>query len=309
MTLAGARRGVFLATLVAIPSQLAGPAHAYVRATTTTGAPVWWRSPSVMMDIYLGAPPPNMTADEYWAASQLAAQAWSHGDIACTSLTISMTRNEAATADAVFDRKNIVVFRQDTWCQPADPTDPSPPPCYPANAMAVTTLFKNKATGEIVDADMEINAVNFAWADLVANPAEANGSTADFQNTLTHELGHVIGLAHNCYLPNDGPTPLADNTGNPEIDCRAANVPASLTDATMYPVVPTSDTERRTLSPDDAQAVCDIYPGQTAFLGGSGCAVVGPAPVSPNRGWAIGLASFIAMAFAVMAYRRSRPRA
>jgi hypothetical protein len=309
MTAARARHGVALVTLLSIPSLLAGPAHAYVRATTTSGVPVWWRSPSVTMAIYLGAPPPNMTADEYWNASQLAAQAWSHSDIACTSLTISMSRNEAATADAVFDRKNVLVFRQDNWCQQADPTDPSPPPCYPANAMAVTTLVKNKTTGEIVDADMEINAVNFAWADLVANPAEAKGRTADFQNTLTHELGHVVGLAHNCYLPNDGPTPLTDNTGNPEIDCRDSNVPASVTDATMYPVVATSDTERRTLSPDDAQAVCDIYPGQTAFLGGSGCAVVGPASVGLDRGWAIGLACFLSLALAVTAYRRSRPRA
>jgi hypothetical protein len=305
MTAANARHGVFLATLFAVPSLLAGPAHAYVRATTTTGVPVWWLSPRVTMDIYLGAPPPNMTAEQYWNASQLAAQAWSHADIACTGLTITMTRNEAATADVGFDRKNVIVFRQDNWCQPATAQDPAPP-CYPANAMAVTTLVKNKITGEIVDADTEINAVHFAWADLVANPAEANGSTADFQNTLTHELGHVIGLAHNCYIPNDGPAPLVDNTGKPEIACGASNVPASVTDATMYPVVATSDTDRRTLSPDDEQAVCDIYPGQTVFLGGSGCAVASPAFAS-DRGWAIGLACFLAMA--ALAYLRSRPQA
>lgn len=306
MTAASARQGVFLATLLVVASQFARPAHAYVRAVTSTGIPVWWRSPSITMDIYLGAPPPIMTADEYWNASQLAAQAWSHDSIPCTGLTISIDRNEAATAVVGFDQKNVIVFGRDAWCQSSSSTDPTTP-CYPANAMAVTTLVKNKTTGEIVDADMEINAAYFSWADLVADPAQAGGNTADFQNTLTHELGHVIGLAHPCYSPNDGPAPLLDNTGNPEIDCSASNLPASVTEATMYPVVAISDTERRTLSPDDEQAACDIYPSQTSYLAGSGCSVANPS--SAPRGWAVGLACFLVLVFAAVAYRRARPSA
>jgi hypothetical protein len=94
------------------------------------------------------------------------------------------------------------------------------------------------------------------------------------------------------------------NTGNLEIACGASNVPATVTDSTMYPVVATSDTDRRTLTPDDEQAACDIYPGQTAFVAGSGCSLAGPAPT--HRGRAVGLACFFALAFAVMMYRRAR---
>lgn len=107
---------------------------------------------------------------------------------------------------------------------------------------------------------MEINAANYEWGDLVANP-ELAGTVVDFQNTVTHELGHVIGLAHTCRLPSDTATPLVDSHGSSQLECADPAVPATVTDATMYPAVGLSDVERRTLSPDDTQAACDIYPG------------------------------------------------
>ena len=158
---------------------------------------------------------------------------------------------------------------------------------------------------------MEINAVDFAWADLAANPAQADGRTADFQNTLTHELGHVIGLAHNCYATSDGPAPLADNTGNPEVLCGGADTPASVYDATMYPVVGLSDVARRTLSSDDAQAACDVYPSSQSLCGvsSSGCSMLaGSAPIRPSRRWGVVLGGLLALSFATLALRRPRRR-
>ena len=261
------------------------------------------------MDIYLGAQPPTLTADQYLKASQLAAQAWSHVDIACTGVSISMSKHGESTAEVGLDLKNVIVFRQDLACLQPPTTDPAAQPCLSANVLAVTTLFKNTTTGEIVDADMEINAVNFAWADLVANPTLANGNIADFQNTLTHELGHVIGLTHNCYMSNDGPAPLLDNTGNPELVCGSAGVPATVTDATMYPVVPIRDTDRRTLSPDDQQAACEIYPSNQGTCGagsGQGCSVAGPTSGAPDRVWAVVFGLCLGLALAAIAIRRSR---
>jgi hypothetical protein len=309
MTVTSAKHGLFLAALCLFIFQLAWPAHAYVRAVTDSGVPLWWRSPCVAMDIYLGTPPPTMTVDQYWNASQLAAQAWSHDDVACTGLSISMTKHTESAADVGLDGNNVIIFLKDTWCTPSTSTDAGAdePTCYSANAMAVTTVFKNTRTGEIVDADMVINAVNFDWADLVADPVQAIGATADFQNTLTHELGHVIGLAHNCYIANDGPTPLTDNTGNLEVSCGSANLPATAINATMYPVVSTNDTERRSLSPDDQQAICDIYPSSQGVCGassGSGCSVAGQTPTRSTRVWVIGLACCLALGFATLVRRR-----
>ena len=260
------------------------------------------------MEFYLGAPPPSMTADQYLKASQMAAQAWSHGDVACTGLIISVEKESAATADIGLDGKNVIVFRQDNWCQNGDAVDG---PCYPSNAFAVTSDFKNDTTGEIGDADIEINAINITWADLVANPNLANGSTADFQNTLTHEFGDVIGLAHPCYSLNDGPTVLKDNNGVDEPYCSSPDLPLSVIDATMYPDVPMSDTQRRTLSPDDEQAVCDIYPNTSATCSSGsapGCAMVALSDSHPSRGWTLGLVSGLAGLLLALAFRRSSLR-
>jgi len=304
------RHGLLLAAIIgSLAGSLAvsaSPAYAYVRITTDTGLPLWWRSPCITMEIYLGAPPPTMTADQYFNASQLAAQAWSHGSLDCSGLALSIQRESAATAGAGLDGKNVIIFLSDNWCKDSNATDG---PCYPKNALAVTSDFKNDKTGEIGDADIEFNAVYVDWADLVANPTLANSTTADFQNTLTHELGHVIGLAHPCYSANDGTPVLKDNYGNDEFTCGKADVPLTVMESTMYPSLPMNDTQRRTLSPDDQQGVCDIYPFTSATCPASssqGCAIGGQASGRPSQTWPLGLFASVVLLFATFAYRRSR---
>ncbi len=298
--------GLFVATLLGSLATSASSAHAYVRIVTDSGVPLWWRNPCVTMEIFLGAPPPAMTADQYFNASQMAAQAWSHSSVACTGLSLAIQRESAATAAVGLDGKNVIVFIQDSWCKNSDATDG---PCYPQNALAVTSDFKNDTTGEIGDADIEFNAVYVTWADLVTNPTLASSTTADFQNTLTHELGHVIGLAHPCYSSNDGTPILKDNNGNDELTCGAANLPLSVTEATMYPSVPMNDTQRRTLSPDDQQAVCDIYPYTSATCStgsAQGCVIGGQPNIRPSQTWALGLFASLVGLLVALAYRRSR---
>jgi hypothetical protein len=228
------------------------------------------------MDFLLGAPPPDMTGDTYLQAARAAAEVWGHTALACSGLVLSIRKSAETSAAVGYDGRNVIVLSQDTWCSEQPPADPSTPTCYSANALAVTTVFRNTSTGEIVDADMEINAVNVFWADLVQNPSLATDSTADFQNMITHELGHVIGLAHPCYIASDGPTILTDNQGQPELDCADPMLPAAVANATMFPSVSMSDTSRRRLTPDDAQGACDIYPSSVMICSSgesSGCAL------------------------------------
>ena len=258
---------------------VAEPARAYVRTETTTGVPVWWRNPCVTMDFLLGTPPPGMTGDDYLQAAHAAAAAWSHPALACSGLVLAIRETAETSADIGYDGRNIIVMRTDTWCSQTLPTDPSAPSCYSTNALAVTTVFRSTSTGEIVDTDMEVNAVNVLWADLVQSPSLATGTTADFQNMLTHELGHVIGLAHPCYTTSDGPTRLPDNQGQPELDCSSPDLPATVAFTTMFPSVLLTDTSRRKLSPDDAQGACDVYPSSTTM-----CPSGQPTPSGPSTG-------------------------
>ena len=64
--------------------------------------------------------------------------------------------------------------------------------------------------GRILDADVEMNNFNFAFTVDGTAPATAAGRpVADVQNTLTHELGHLLGLDHTCY---DGWNPCENGT-------------------------------------------------------------------------------------------------
>ncbi len=274
-----------LATLALAP----GSARAYVRELTNSGIPIAWHYPCVTMQIYLGSPPPVLTATALFAAGTQAAAAWSYPTLACTDIRLAMVAQAQASADVGYDKNNVIVFRQDTWCRQPSPVDDAgnpEPDCFPASALAVTTIFKNKDTGEILDADIELNAVDYSWGDLEAEPDLTTSTTADFQNTLTHELGHVIGLDHNCYAPGDAQPRENDNTGVPEVDCYGnPQLPDAIAQATMYPSVVLTDTQRRTLSPDDDQGVCDVYPHLhevcPALPSGGGCGVV--AGANPDR--------------------------
>jgi uncharacterized protein (TIGR03382 family) len=157
------------------------------------------------------------------------------------------------------DHINTIKFRDTTWCRPAVGDDPMQ--CYSTWAAGITTATyiddsSSSQDGEITDADVEINGVNFAISVDGATLGSAS-CLAELQNTLTHELGHVHGLAHTCLVPGD--PARVDNNGNAVPECTATTDPAII-NATMYPYQDCGETKKEMLSSDDIDAICTIYP-------------------------------------------------
>jgi hypothetical protein len=157
------------------------------------------------------------------------------------------------------DKINMIKFRDTTWCRPAVGDDPGR--CYAAAAAGITTATyvddaKSSRDGAILDADIELNGVNFAISiNGVTNSRQP--CKAELQNTLTHELGHLHGLEHPCLAPGD--PPRKDDKGNDVPSCDQTSDP-NILNATMYNFQQCGETAKASLSPDDIRAICEIYP-------------------------------------------------
>jgi MYXO-CTERM domain-containing protein len=111
---------------------------------------------------------------------------------------------------------NVILFQDDDWkYRGIDGT------------LAKTSVTYNDATGEIYDADIEVNAANNT-VTVTDDPAKVE---YDLQAILTHEVGHFIGIAH-----------------APDFS------------AVMFASYSPGSMSQRTLTPDDVAAVCAIYP-------------------------------------------------
>jgi hypothetical protein len=175
--------------------------------------------------------------------------------------------------------------------------------------------------GFIIDADIELNNINYTYITVVdgqPNPAKRDGtdSVADFENTLTHELGHLQGLDHTC---KDSATPAneVDENGNPPPPCNnlGSLLPADLVktrEATMFNSAPPGEIKKRSPEADDVNGICTIYPAANpqseckhtdlAEYQTSGCSAV------PGRAEAPLLVMIVASLLALRLARRRSPR-
>ena len=226
-------------------------ARAFVRYKTSAGLPFAWAQTCISLTVY-----PNdftdLTPDQTMHAVTAAAAAWSADLNVCTFMRIQVNSSMAATPTATLDGRNSVIFRSTSWCAPNDLLGIC---SYPPESLAITSVFVRKSDGKILDADIEVNAKNYVWGDLAL--AGAGSGKQDLQNTLTHEMGHVLGLDNTCVPAGTSPVPLDDN-GLPVPSCDSASPAVQAT--TMFDSHIPGDISKRTLAPDDILGVCTVYP-------------------------------------------------
>lgn len=182
---------------------------------------------------------------------------WNDAVAGCSYMDL-VAGEPAPDAEIGHDGLNIIRFR-DRWCRPA--TDEDPELCLSAAAAGLTTMIfvddeDSARDGEIVDADIELNAQHFAISADGASQGDAP-CLADLANTLVHELGHLLGLDHTCLDADDPPKLDGDGAAVPR--CTETTDPA-ITEATMYPYQDCGETDKATVSDDEVDAICTIYP-------------------------------------------------
>jgi len=162
--------------------------------------------------------------------------------------------------------------------------------------------------GMILEADIEVNDVDYQWAIIPDGPITVHdyGNSYDLASALTHETGHFIGLAHTCSVSGD---PLRyDNHGQVVSDCTmlTGDDADQIIAATMYPTMNPVDVSLRSLTDDDRNGACSLYPITPTVIGA--CDVSGsPAAARPSEAvlpLAVGGAG-LALA---LAWRRRRAR-
>ncbi|MBL8956582.1 MAG: matrixin family metalloprotease [Myxococcaceae bacterium] len=109
---------------------------------------------------------------------------------------------------------------------------------YDDGVMGVAILKVDYANDRIVEADLFFNAAQNEFRVLEPG-SKRGGRFADVQNTVTHELGHALGLQHE----------------------------QGQEDAVMYPLAYNGDVNKRNLSADDIAGLDALYPLTAASIG------------------------------------------
>jgi hypothetical protein len=251
-------RRTLLALLLAFGS--AAPASAYVRAQNKLGQPVFWRGGCIFLTPTAGG---STDLGEARSLEQLRVSIgrWTTATASCSYLALEVDA-PASEGGAKYDMKNRVTWIESRWGTTEDDGDYVP---YDVQAAALTTIHfieskDSPDNGQILDADIELNGVNFTFA-VVGEAARPGVVVTDVQNTLVHELGHLVGLDHTC---NDDtsrrPAPIDDQGGAVPACSPQNRLPASITDATMFNFADPGETKKRIPQADDQRAWCEIYP-------------------------------------------------
>lgn len=241
--------------------------------------PLSWRRRCTSISVSEALPPTDLTIDEVRGVLETSFATWTTVDCggATTGLDVDVLTETNLCTEAVHNTngRNVhsILFVQEGW---------SSDRAHDPRAYAVTYVWHDPNSGEIYDADIEINESRGTYT--VCPEDGCTDGRIDFPNVLTHEIGHYFGIAH---TPDD---PFA----------------------TMYASAPAGETIKRSLTTDDTTALCTIYaPGTLpeacdpaprggldltcAPPGNCGCRAPGTDRGAPTRGAALAAIVLVAV--------------
>lgn len=306
---------------------VASPSHAYCRTRTcefradvdceedpqsgcaTVGAFVYWRNSCIPFAVQRdGSEDEDISAAELELLVANGLDGWSNvscsgggtpalsfgsqGPIACGDVEYNCNVRE--------DNSNIVVFRDQFRTSGAGLRE---------GVIALTTLTANLVTGELFDADIEINSLHEDFVvDGTGNSGVAPNDARDLRGVVNHELGHLLGLSHSREL---GALMRAayEGTFEPGSD-DAAGMCAALGAAGGDPAcsVATLPESTACLGPD---TMCSSQSSAPIDAEGCGCGLVGARRGGVGGGFGVALLALgaaLRRAAVPRARRRARPR-
>ncbi len=233
------KAAAFVAAL-ALPLLASSPASAYCRTMTTRsramegecpmfGVALSWRNLCTGYSLYRANVQAGLTLPDLDRITASSTGAW--GRVACDDngrepqyfrIVPNGTTSNPTGYNPFGSNSNTVSFRP-KWEDDA---------LHRPGTIAITVVTFDSLTGEIFDADIELNsrASTNAGGFFFAVGRMPEPDECDLQTILTHEFGHFLGLAH-----------------------------SNITRAVMYPTAGLGEI-RSDLNNDDSAGICAIYP-------------------------------------------------
>lgn len=257
---------VLVATAIGIV--LASVASAYVRSTTSTATPLSWRDTCPYLQID-STPNPGFGHDRLRTVLEDSAANWAGRLGGCSGIELSVLDGDVERPTVEYDGVNAVLWRLPGYC---DDAHEDADVCASPNAAAITTVYYidkpgSARDGEIVEADIVVNATNFEFTEGESDIA------LDLESVLTHELGHFLGLGHTCHATRGDVSPRADDGRLVPFCFPTTELSPETLTATMYNFVGPGETDKRTPLENELAGVCQIYAGHdgTCKPGPEGC--------------------------------------
>lgn len=291
------RRTTVVGTMSVALCLSAAPARAFCRTTTcnrsteceydasgcaSVGLPLIWKSGCVSYSVHhAGSLKRGIDYETMHAIAKRAFGRWTSAGCEGAPPSIGVSDlSPASCGEPEYNpsaaNANVIMFRDGDWPDEYDPA-----------AVAHTVVTFNTQTGEILDADIEVNSF-----DTPITTSDTNIGY-DLESIIVHEAGHFLGLDHSRHAG-----------------------------ATMFAWQPLGSLSMRDLIADDSAGLCSIYPPDRRVASSNcqprhgfspdcgppeadgGCTIAG-LPDRSTRGWPLTLVVALGAAIGVRRGRSS----